>query len=180
MIEKIKMKKGLIKEATRLQQLAGILKESDLGAAYAERELDGDASRQMHEEASQGEVINLYHLDDEELPDEAVSILDKGTISNEEYITRVLGKSVDFDSDEARDEGAYSYNEVPFSYLVDLGILTDSNTLAKVEIGGTYVDNYYFFDQGNGYVVTEEDYTGSWGVTTKEAAEEAIQLMKTV
>jgi hypothetical protein len=53
------MKKGLIKEATRLQQLAGILKESDLGAAYAERELDGDASRQMHEEPNGSVTLDM-------------------------------------------------------------------------------------------------------------------------
>lgn len=58
------MKKGLIKEATRLQQLAGILKESDLGAAYAERELDGDASRQMHE---QGSTQTIYDIDESQM-----------------------------------------------------------------------------------------------------------------
>lgn len=40
----------MLNEVKRMQKLAGILKESGLGAAYAERELDGDASRQMHEE----------------------------------------------------------------------------------------------------------------------------------
>lgn len=39
----------MLTEIQRLQQLAGLLNESALGAAYAERELDGDASRQMHE-----------------------------------------------------------------------------------------------------------------------------------
>lgn len=162
------MKKQLIKEAFRLQQLAGITPINEIGFKKEE------------ENAGQGEVINLYHLHDESIPDEAVDVLEKGDIPNEEYITGVLGKSVDFDSEEAEDAGAYNYDDVPFDYLVELGILTDSNTLATIEIGGTYIDNFFLFDQGNGYVVKVEDYTNSWGVTTKQAAEEAIQYMKTL
>ena len=113
------MKKGLIKEAFRLQQIAGIAPINELNE-------------------EQGEVINLYHLHDESIPDEAVDVLNKGDIPNEEYITGVLGKSVDFDSEEAEDAGAYNYDDVPFDYLVELGILTDSNILATIEIGGTY------------------------------------------
>jgi hypothetical protein len=160
------MKKGFINEAFRLQQLAGIAPINEIGF--------------QTEQDSKGEVIDLYHLDDETIPDQAVDIIQRGTISNEEYITGILGKTVDFDSEEAEEVGAFDYDEVPFDYLVDLGICTDSNTLATIKIGGTYVENNFFFDQGNGYVVTIEDYTGSWGVTTKQAADEAIQYMKTL
>jgi hypothetical protein len=146
-----------------------------------QRELDGDASRQMHEEASQGEVINLYHIKElQSLPDEVEEILEKGDISNEEYVTGVLGKTADFDSEEAEESGAYDYNEAPLYFFVEQGIMSDSNVLATIEIGATYIDNVFFYDQGNGYVAVQEDYTGFFGVTTKEAAEEAIQLMKTM
>jgi hypothetical protein len=152
-----------------------------LKAAYAERELDGDASRQMHEEASQGEDINLHHVGNlQGLPDEAADIMMNVSISNEDYITEVLGKSVDFNSEEAEEQGIGDYEEAFFDFYVEQGILSDSKILATIQIGGRYVDEVTLFDQGNGYVAITDDYTGMVGITTKQAADEAIKLMKTM
>ncbi len=162
------MKKGLINEAFRLQQLAGLIKEDfNLGL--------------QNEQDSQGEVINLHHIEDlQTLPDEASNILMDAAISNEEYVTEVLGKSVDFSSEEAEEQGIGDYEEAFFDFYVEQGILSDSNILATVQIGGRYVDEVTLYDQGNGYVAMSDDYTSMVGITTKQAADEAIQLMKTM
>jgi hypothetical protein len=160
------MKKGLINEAFRLQQLAGLIKEDfNLGL--------------QKEQDSKGEVINLYNLDLETLPDEVEDIIDKGSIGNEEYIVNVRKRPIDFQEESEEDFGD-NYDELQFWYAVEKGILSDKNLLANVEIGGTYVDNVPFYDQGDGYVVVENDYLGYFGVITKQAADEAIQYMKTL
>ena len=161
------MKKQLIKEAFRLQQLAGIAPINEIGFQKEE------------ENAGQGEVIDLTHIEGlQSLPDEVEDIIWQDQISNEDYIVNTRKKSMDFE--KASEEGMDDYEELLFWYAVQEGLLTDTNLLAEILIGGAYIDSVYFYDQGDGYVVIENDYTGQFGVITKEVAEKAIQLMKTL